>query len=82
METIMDIIFKVLGYSVIVVVAIMEIIVKLISLVVLIPLLLIFMVVCPIFNMEEAPEFFQKWGSYMSENYLRSARFLKKYYFG
>lgn len=78
----MDCIFKVLGYGIITIVAIMEIIVKLISLVVLIPLILIFMIVCPIFKMEQAPEFFQKWGSYMSENYLRSVKFLKKYYFG
>lgn len=82
METIMDYIFKVLGYGIITIVAIMEIIVKLILLVVLIPLLIIFMIACPIFKIEQAPEFLQKCGGYMSENYLRGARFLKKFYFG
>lgn len=82
METIMDYIFKVLGYSIITVVAIMEIIAKLISLIMIIPAILVFMIVCPLFKIEQAPEFFQKWGQYMSESYLRSVKYLKTYYFG
>lgn len=78
----MDIIFKGICWMVIMIVAIIECGIKLVSLILSIPLILGIAIVYPIFRVEKSPKFVQDWGQYMNENYLRSVKFLKKYYFG
>lgn len=82
METVIDVIFKGICWMVILMVAVIECGIKLVSLILLIPLLLAIAIIYPIFRIEESPKFLQNWGQYMNENYLRSVKFLKKYYFG
>lgn len=82
MEKIIDILFKGICWLVILIVALIECGIKLVSLILFIPLILGIAIVYPIFRVEESPKFIQDWGQYMSENYLRSVKFLKKYYFG
>lgn len=78
----MNFIFNIVVGTILITVSILEIIAKIVLLVLFIPMLFIFVIICPILRMEETPKFFQKWGNYLSENYLRSIKHLKKYYFG
>lgn len=82
MEKIIDVIFKAICWIVIIMVAVIECGIKLVSLILFIPLILSIAIVYPIFRVEESPKFIQDWGQYMQENYLRSVKYLKKYYFG
>ena len=82
MAKIIDVIFAAICCIVIIMVAVIECGIKLVSLIIFIPLLLGIAILYPIFRVEESPKFIQDWGQYMSENYLRSVKFLKKYYFG
>lgn len=82
MEKIMDFVFSAVVWSIMIAVAILEVIAKIVLLVLFIPILFFFVIICPILRMEQAPKFFQKWSDYLSENYLRSIKYLKKYYFG
>lgn len=82
MEKIINFIINIVVWAILIAVAILEVIAKAILLALFIPMLFIFIIICPILRMEETPKFFQKLGEYMSENYLRGAKYLKKYYLG